>query len=75
MARKISDMIFESVVAILARVHREFGHEPFDGDVTEELSKVILAEIDYQEGNINSQEYYEKTDKHWRKVGHLLSGQ
>ncbi len=74
MARKnFPDVVADSVKKLLAQAHFELGAEAFDGDVTELLVKYIAAEIDFQEGNISSEEYDASRDFVVRKLTAILS--
>lgn len=49
---KLKEKIYEII-----QIYKNEIDEPLDGDETEKLSKIILNEIDYIEGNVTDKEY------------------
>ncbi len=40
--------------------YKDGNNEPLDGDETERLANILLAQMDLMEGNITNREYEEK---------------
>ena len=61
MANNLANTIDLCATKILDAAHQEFDEpgerEAFDGDTTEKFSKLVLLEMDLQEGNITMDEY------------------
>lgn len=73
MAKSFGDVITNSAVTILNRAHVEMGYqgEPFDGDITEILAELVKAEMNYQEGNLNGEEFAVKQRKLFTQLAKL----
>ena len=54
---------FNDLVYEIIQVYKDGSTEPLDGDETESLAHMVLAEMDIIEGNITRGEYEKKLEE------------
>lgn len=59
----IKSLQFGDLVHGIIEMYKEGSDEPLDGDETERLAEIVLAEMDLIEGNITEEEYHERLER------------
>lgn len=57
-----NNLQFGNLVYGIIQIYKNGSTEPLDGDETERLAHIVLAEMDIIEGNITQDEYEEKLE-------------
>ena len=55
---QFGDLVYEII-----QTYKDGSPEPLDGDETERLAHIVLAEMDLIEGNITNEEYNERLEE------------